>query len=91
MNNPLAVAEADIEPEAKPTKRQKALAAMLTTGVFLVVYILSVGPMAGIHRAADFKEFGQTLEVIYKPLVVIVKKDVRPFSTGLKWYINIFR
>ena len=85
------VDEKDIPPEPSPSRRQKLVAAAATFAVFLCVYILSVGPMAGLHRAANFKEFSSTLEVIYRPLVFIVKKDVRPLSTGLKWYISIFR
>ena len=77
--------------EDPPTKRQKRVMAVVCTGVFLLVYVLSAGPMAGLHKVAQFRHFRKALEFVYAPLIAIVKSDVEPFASVLKWYIELFR
>lgn len=57
----------------------------------LCFYVLSAGPMSGLARALELQSFRTAVEYVYKPLIVIVKKDVRPFSTALRWYAEIMR
>lgn len=74
-----------------PTRRQRALMVVVCFFVFLAVYILSVGPMAGLHQVFEFKQFQGSLEIIYAPLIVLIEADVEPFASVLKWYVGIFR
>ncbi len=60
---------------------------MLVVGV----YVLSVGPMARLHKVVEFEPFKNALEFVYAPLIAIVESNVKPFSAILKWYISFFR
>ncbi len=75
----------------KPTRRQRVLMSVVCFFVFLAVYVLSVGPMAGLHQVFEFKQFQGSLEVIYAPLIALIEADVEPFASALKWYVGIFR
>lgn len=77
--------------EVPPTRREKLTAAAFCVSGFLVFYILSAGPMAGLHRIFEFSGFRNVVEVVYAPIVFLVKRNVEPFSTIMKWYIDIFR
>ena len=55
------------------------------------LYVLSAGPMSGLARVLELPSFQSAVQVVYFPLYVIVKKDVRPFSTALRWYAGLFR
>ncbi len=73
------------------TRTQKALMLVVCFFVFLIVYTLSVGPMAFFHEVFEFQQFQDSLELVYAPLIVIVENEVKPLSTVLKWYIGLFR
>ena len=75
-----------------PTRKERVIAGVLCFCLFMLVYILSVGPMAALHEeAVAFSEFQGALETVYAPLIVIVESDVQPVSGLLKWYIGLFR
>ncbi len=59
--------------------------------VFLFVYVLSVGPMVGLHEVFELQEFQVALNVICAPLIALIETDIEPISSLLKWYIGLFR
>lgn len=86
----VAAVAGDISPDA-PTQRQKLVASALCFWGFLVFYLLSAGPVAGLHRIFEVRSFQKAVEVIYAPVVLLVKSNVEPFSSMMKWYVDLFR
>ena len=82
-----------IESEATQPKSfgQAVRAAALCVAAAFCFYVLSAGPMSGLARASELQSFRTAVEYVYQPLIVIVKKDVRPFSTILRWYAGLFQ
>lgn len=54
-------------------------------------YLLSAGPIAGIHNVMKVGAFQKAVEVIYAPVVLLVKSNIEPFSSIMKWYVDLFR
>ena len=88
---PAVESEAAGKPESAPSRRQKFLAFAFAASGFLFVYVLSAGPMVAIHNAAKFRPFQRALEIVYAPIVLLVKSGIQPFAGLLKAYIEIFR
>lgn len=84
-------AKPDSSAELPPNRRQKVTAFSLACGAFLIVYVLSAGPMSALHKAVKFKPLQNGLEVFYAPLVLLTKVGLWPISNLLKWYISLFR
>lgn len=78
-------------PDDAPSRRQKFWAFAFAATGFLIVYVLSAGPMVAIHNAAKFRPFQRALEIVYAPIVLLVKSRIEPFSGLMKAYIEIFR
>lgn len=79
-----------VELTEAPTRRQKFWAFAFAATGFLTVYVLSAGPMVAIHDAAKFRPFQRALEIVYAPIVLIVKSRIEPFAGLLKAYLEIF-
>ena len=86
----VAVTEPD-DVRTETTPRRRLLVTALCVAATLSFYVLSAGPMSGLARALQLRSFTNAVEVVYLPLVFIVKKDIRPFSTGLRWYAGLCR
>jgi hypothetical protein len=82
------VVESATEP---PSRRQKMAATALCVCGFLAFYLLSAGPVAGIHNVLKVGAFQKAVEVIYAPVVLLVKSNIQPFSSIMKWYVDLFR
>ncbi|MBI1310488.1 hypothetical protein GC176_04205 [bacterium] len=76
---------------APPTRRQKLKALAVSSCGFLAFYLLSAGPMAGLHNVFKVPGFQRAIEVVYAPVVFLVKRNVEPFSSIMKWYVDLFR
>lgn len=74
-----------------PTRREKMKATTLCVFGFLMLYLLSAGPVAGIHNVMKIRSFEKAVEVIYAPVVLLVKSDIEPFSSVMTWYVDLFR
>ncbi len=77
--------------EDPPTRRQRVAATALCIFGFLTFYLLSAGPVAGIHNVLKIRAFQKAVEVIYAPVVLLVKSNIEPFSSIMKWYVDLFR
>jgi hypothetical protein len=47
--------------------------------------------VAGIHNVMKIGAFEKGVEVIYAPVVLLVKRNIEPFSSVMKWYVDLFR
>ena len=75
----------------QPTRQQRVAATALCVVGFLTFYLLSAGPIAGIHNVLKIRAFQRAVEVIYAPVVLLVKSNIEPFSSIMKWYVDLFR
>lgn len=86
---------ADVVPAAEqpavPTRRQRFAASALCVFGFFAFYLLSAGPVAGIHNVFRVRAFQRAVEVVYAPVVFLVKSNIEPFSSIMKWYVDLFR
>jgi len=80
-----------LDSSSTPTRREKIAATSLNVCGFLAFYLLSAGPVAGIHNVMNVRAFRKAVEVIYKPIVLLVESNLEPFSSIMKWYISLFR
>lgn len=81
----------DDDSAAPPGRCEKLIATALSICGFLAFYLLSAGPVAGIHNVLKVGAFQKAVEVIYKPVVLLVKSNIEPFSSIMKWYVDLFR
>ncbi len=84
----------DIQPREateEPTRRERVAAGLVCMLVFVVIYVLSAGPMAGLHTVFEFKQFQDALEVVYGPVIVLGESDIEPIASLLRSYIGLFR
>ena len=79
------------ESVSPPSRRERLAATALSVGGFLTFYLLSAGPIAGIHNVIKVGAFQKAVEVIYAPVVLLVKSNIEPFSSIMKWYVDLFR
>jgi hypothetical protein len=77
--------------DRQPTRRQRIAVGAVCTFAALAVYVLSAGPMVWIARMVRLKQFDTLLQLVYAPLAFVVKHDLQPLSTLLKWYAGLFR
>ncbi|MFT5093779.1 MAG: hypothetical protein ACI93T_002609, partial [Porticoccaceae bacterium] len=47
--------------------------------------------VVGIHNVMKIGAFEKAVEVIYAPVVLLVKGNIEPFSSIMKWYVDLFR
>ena len=80
-----------VESVTQPSRRERLAATGLSVFGFLVFYLLSAGPIAGIHNVMKVGAFQKAVEVIYAPVVFLVKSNIEPFSSIMKWYVDLFR
>jgi len=75
----------------KPTRSQKAAVSALCFGAFLFLYFLMSGPLIWIEGKMKFQPFTKSLHTIYAPLVLIAKSDMKPASSIIKSYVQLFK
>ena len=85
------VANVDRTGQDRLTRKQRMVMSGVCFMLLLSVYVLSAGPMAWLHKVAEFQQFQDALEFVYAPLIAIVDSDLKPLSPILKWYISFFR
>ncbi len=59
--------------------------------LFLLVYVLTAGPMVKLLDVVNVDEFKTAVKYFYAPVVFLVEKNVEPFASVLKWYISLFK
>ncbi len=78
-------------PATPRTWKQRACAGILGTAGFVSAYVLSAGPVAGLHKLVPFSWLRRAIELYYAPIVWLVQRGPRPIGQLLKWYIDLFR
>ena len=81
----------EVPAEKPPTKLQRVAMGGVCCFVFSIVYVLMAGPMVWLNETAKFPPFGKLLQILYAPLMFLVKNDIEPFKSVLQWYIGLFR
>ncbi len=79
------------ERSENPTKKQRVMMAGVCLVAFLIVYVLSSGPMVWLHDVFKFEQFQRALEIVYAPIVFLVNNEIEPFATAIRWYVGLFR
>lgn len=79
------------ETNEPPNRREKMKATTLCVFGFLTFYLLSAGPIGGLVQIAKIGAFKKAVVVIYAPVVLLVKSNLEPFSSIIKWYIGLFQ
>jgi len=64
---------------------------VLSVSVFLLVYLATAGPMSAVHRSLRLQPLQRLIEIVYAPVVFVIKRDVEPFSWVMRWYVGLFR
>ena len=73
------------------TCSQKAGVSMMCFVAFLFLYFLMSGPLVWIEDKMKFKPFTRSLHVVYAPLVLVAKSELKPASNMIKSYIQLFK
>lgn len=77
--------------EVPLTKRQRRAAWTLSAAAFLLSYILTAGPAVFLMDRFKLSMVSRILELLYAPLVLIVKANVPVIGPLIKAYIELFR
>lgn len=74
-----------------PTRLQKMGVCTLCLFSFLLLYFLMSGPLVWLEDKMKFRPFTKSVQVVYAPLVLISKSNVKPAAMMVKAYIQIFK
>ena len=73
------------------TKKQRRMAWVLSAFAFFVSYVLSAGPAVFVMDKIDQPFIASILEMIYAPLVLIIKLKVPILGPLIKGYVELFQ
>ncbi|GAB5440996.1 MAG: hypothetical protein Fues2KO_13450 [Fuerstiella sp.] len=77
--------------EVPLTRRQRRAAWTLSAASFLLSYILTAGPAVFLMDRFKLSMVSRILELLYAPLVLVVKANVPVIGPLIKAYIELFR
>lgn len=77
--------------EVPLTKRQRRAAWTLSAAAFLLSYVLTAGPAVFLMDRFKLSMVSRILELLYAPLVLVVKANVPIIGPLIKAYIELFR
>ncbi len=80
----------EVEPSNPKTMRERLTGAAFAAFGFGTMYFLLSGPMAFLHKRVAVGPFRSAIEILYAPIVFIVKNDIEPLATMLKAYVGLF-
>ena len=73
------------------TKKQRRMTWILSAFAFFVSYVLTAGPAVFVMDKIDQPFIASILEMIYAPLVLIVKMKVPVIGPLIKGYVELFQ
>ena len=76
--------------EPSPTGKERGLGCLYSSVAFFVSYVVSAGPAAFMTKTFDQPMFNRIVEVIYCPLILLVKSRVPVISPIIKAWIGLF-
>ncbi|MEQ9407085.1 MAG: hypothetical protein RIK87_05140 [Fuerstiella sp.] len=79
------------QPEPDCTRKERRLGLVLSGGAFFAGYVLSAGPAVFMVEKFDLPMIGSIVQVLYAPLVLIVKLKVPVLAPVIQAYVELFR
>ena len=76
---------------APRTKRERRLSIALSGFAFFISYVITAGPAVFMVKRFDMPTFGAIVEMLYAPLVFIVKFNVPVIAPLIKAWVSLFR
>ena len=70
-------------------KRDGVGVVLIVTFLMLVLYVLSIGPVAFVASRLRHHTFNRAAETFYAPLIWL--SDHTPLGGPLKWYVHLFK
>ena len=75
----------------KMTRRQRLTTFAWSFGGFMVSYVALAGPMSALHRTVNNGPWQRCIEVVFFPIVLIVKSRIEPFASIIQAWCSLFR
>ena len=72
-------------------KRERRLSIALSGCAFFISYVITAGPAVFMVRRFDMPTLGAIVEMLYAPLVFIVKMNVPVVAPLIKAWVSLFR
>ena len=76
---------------ATGTKRERRLSIALSSFAFFISYVITAGPAVFMVKRFDMPTFGAIVEMLYAPLVLIVKSNVPVIAPLIKAWVSLFQ
>jgi hypothetical protein len=76
---------------APASKRERRISVALSVFAFFISYVITAGPAVFMVRKFDMPTFGAIVEVLYAPLVFIVKIETPVIAPLIKAWVSLFR
>ncbi len=73
------------------TMKQRRFTWFFSAAAFFVSYVLTAGPAVFIAEKFDQPMVGAIMEVIYAPLIIIIKLRVPVLAPIIKGYVGLFQ
>lgn len=83
-------AESGAAPEPA-SKRERRVSIALCCFAFFISYVITAGPAVFMVRQFDMLTFGAIFEMLYAPLVVMVKMNVPVIAPLIKVWVSLFQ
>ncbi len=79
-----------IDPEPA-SKHERRLSIVLSGFAFFISYVISAGPAVYMVKKFDMPTFGAIVELLYAPLVLIVRTNVPVIAPLIKAWVSLFK
>ena len=76
---------------ARPRRRERRLSIALSGLAFFVSYVITAGPAVFMVRRFDMPMFGAIVEMLYAPLIFLVRHNVPVIGPLIKVWVSLFR
>lgn len=77
--------------ERPATQRERRLGILFSAVAFFFGYVLSAGPAVFLVEHLDLPMVGAIVQVLYAPLVFLVKSDLPVIAPAIKAWVELFR
>ena len=78
-------------PPEPASKRERRVSIALSCFAFFISYVITAGPAVFMVRRFDMPTFGAIVEMLYAPLVLIVKMNVPVIAPLIKAWVSLFQ
>lgn len=78
-------------PTEPASERERRGSIALSCLAFFISYVITAGPAVFMVRRFDMPTFGAIVEMLYAPLVLIVKMNVPVIAPLIKAWVSLFQ